>query len=483
MRIVFLAVAMATLTLSACSDSTLSTMGSQGSPGDANIDTAALSDISSLTDTRRTPEQGEFGSPCEDDIECLSRYCIQYRDTYMCTELCAGETCEPGWHCATLENTGSDAVRLCIPNPESLCRLCDNNTDCGGLDDMCYELGEQRVCGRDCNYEPCPTDYVCATVTDLAGGEGRQCVPAYDRCSCPEIGANRPCVSANGFGICEGIEVCQGQDGWSECTAATPVEEDCDGYDNDCDGSIDEELPPQPCVSARNDIGVCEGTKVCRGLAGWECDAEPPTIELCDGIDNDCNDIVDDGICYDGNPCTNDICDPETDGCFFTNHAGPCDDGNVCTENTVCVDEVCVGSERNCDDDNPCTADRCEPGVGCVRDELDGASCEMGNYCTNDICQRGVCVQGPEIDCNRGNTCERASCNPATGCQYDLLSGISCEDGDVCTVSDFCSNGNCVEGRDFCAGTTCVCPGGGIAVAICVDFLGSATCPCIGLCP
>ena len=483
MKCCFTVFVLVALGLSGCSDSTLTTMGSGDGSGGGISDASNLQDISGIPDSRRVIEEGGFMDPCEDDIECLSRYCIQFRDDYVCTELCAGETCEPGWHCATLENTGSDAVRLCIPNPESLCRRCDNNTDCGGLSDMCYELDDQRVCGRDCSYEACPADYVCTDVTDLAGGQGRQCVPVYDNCSCPTIGDDRACVSANGYGICEGIEVCQGQEGWSDCTAATPVEEDCDGIDNDCDGSVDEDLESQPCVSARNDIGVCEGTATCRGIAGWECDAAPPTIELCNGLDDDCTGVVDDGLCFDGNPCTNDICDPETDGCFFPNHAGPCDDGNICTENTVCVEGECVGSEKNCNDDNSCTADRCEPGVGCVHDDLDGASCEIGNYCTADICQRGVCVEGPDEVCDRSNPCERVSCDPASGCQYTPLSGISCEDGDVCTVSDYCDNGGCNEGRDYCAGTTCMCPGGGFAFAVCVDLFDSPSCVCIGVCP
>ena len=471
--------------LASCSDSTLTTVGGPyGGASDGADDPTTQSDIDALNQDLRTTtrEQGSFLDPCEDDIECLSRYCIQFQEDYVCTELCAGESCEPGWHCATLENSGSDAVRLCIPNPESLCRQCSNNTDCGGLDDMCHELNGLTVCGRDCTTNPCPQDYVCNDVTDLAGGTGRQCVPIFDRCSCPEVGASRPCVAANGYGVCEGIEVCQGSDGWSECTAPKPIEEECDGIDNNCDGAIDEGLVTQECFSPTNELGQCAGTETCQGVAGWSCDARTPSIELCDGLDNDCNGIVDDGLCFDGNPCTDDVCDPETDGCFFVNRAGACDDGNLCTENTVCLDGACTGGPRNCNDGNDCTADRCDPGVGCVSENQNGLACETGNLCTADTCQEGICVQGGAERCPSDNSCERVTCVPAVGCQYEPLSGISCEDGDVCTQGDFCSNGRCVEGGSACAGVSCQCDGIGIKVAICVELFNAPSCICTGVC-
>ena len=473
----------------ACSDGTLSTTGAFTG---GRVDSDAVQDVDetdlNLGDLRPSPDvfeqEGEFLAPCETDTDCLSRYCIQRRDDNVCTELCAGQTCPDGWNCATLQNTGSDAVRLCVPNPDSLCRLCDSNSDCGGLADMCLDLNGQTVCGQDCTTDPCPAEYVCNDVVDLAGNAGRQCVPAFDRCSCPEVGATRPCVSLNEYGICEGSEVCQGRAGWSACTAFKPAPEACDGLDNNCDGMVDENLEPRACFSEPNAIGTCEGTDTCSGTAaGWSCSAPAASIELCDGLDNDCNGTIDDGLCFDGNPCTNDVCDAETDGCFFVNRAGPCDDGNLCTENTVCIDGACDGTPKNCDDGNPCTTDRCEPGLGCQHDNADGAGCEIGNFCTADTCQGGVCIRGPAESCPGSSQCTATSCDPAIGCTTEPLSGIGCSDGDDCTINDFCSNGRCIEGTSACAGTTCQCPGLGIAASICVEVFGSPSCICAGVCP
>lgn len=69
-----------------------------------------------------------------------------------------------------------------------------------------------------------------------------------------------------------------------------------------------------------------------------------------------------------------------------------CDDNNACT-----IDECdpntgnCINTPIVCDDGNPCTRDVCDPQQGCVFTPVeDGTSCGDQRYC-----QSGVCVAAP----------------------------------------------------------------------------------------
>src|SRR4029453_15608209 len=73
--------------------------------------------------------------------------------------------------------------------------------------------------------------------------------------------------------------------------------------------------------------------------------------------------------------------------------------------------------------------------------------CGDGDLCTQDLCApaTGECSH-PAVDCNDRNSCTSDSCNPATGsCVRTAVSG-SCSDGNICTINDFCSGGNCLGG-------------------------------------
>jgi hypothetical protein len=80
--------------------------------------------------------------------------------------------------------------------------------------------------------------------------------------------------------------------------------------------------------------------------------------------------------CDDGRACTTDSCDRRL-GCQNVVREGACDDGNRCTANDQCAPNAkCLGSPVVCDDDNVCTADRCEPATGCVYTPLDPCPAE-----------------------------------------------------------------------------------------------------------
>ncbi|RMD82662.1 MAG: hypothetical protein D6815_08660 [Candidatus Dadabacteria bacterium] len=162
--------------------------------------------------------------------------------------------------------------------------------------------------------------------------------------------------------------------------------------------------------------------------------------------------------CDDGDVCTIDtcvggVCNHAPDPTCCTTNA-ECDDGDVCTTDT-CVAGACnyapvpgcCTTNAECDDGNVCTIDSCVAGTCNHSPMPDGSSCDDGDLCTNnDVCGSGTCV-GTPIDCSYlDSACTVGVCNPSTGtCSSQAKpNGTVCDDGNVCTTFDACTNGVCV---------------------------------------
>jgi von Willebrand factor type A domain/Putative metal-binding motif len=134
----------------------------------------------------------------------------------------------------------------------------------------------------------------------------------------------------------------------------------CDGLDNNCDGQIDEGLV-EGCTTA---CGA--GTRTCKAGAWGECDARLPLPEVCDGVDNDCNGVVDDGLTRD---CSS-LCGTGTQTCHYGawgECSAPPDEACSCHPS----EEVCDGVDNDCDG---------------IIDGLDGL-CPEGGDCVDGACQ------------------------------------------------------------------------------------------------
>src|SRR5262249_18759308 len=121
-------------------------------------------------------------------------------------------------------------------------------------------------------------------------------------------------------------------------------------------------------------------------------------------------------------------------------------DGNACTTNDTCAGGTCVGGPAlNCNDNNVCTADSCAPATGCQHANVPGA-CDDGNACTTtDACSNGNCVGGRPLNCHDTTPCTPAPRAPPTRAKHANTPRPR-DDGNACTTNDTCSGGVCVGG-------------------------------------
>ncbi len=80
----------------------------------------------------------------------------------------------------------------------------------------------------------------------------------------------------------------------------------------------------------------------------------------------------------------------------------------------------------------------------------DGTECDDTNLCTeNDQCTEGTCG-GTDKDCDDGQPCTDDSCSGLQGCVNAPVEDQACDDGNECTTGDKCAFGVCVPGVSVC---------------------------------
>ncbi len=173
-------------------------------------------------------------------------------------------------------------------------------------------------------------------------------------------------------------------------------------------------------------------------------DFDACTRDSCDAASGCVFDPLD---CNDGNACTSDRCDAAL-GCRNTDVSAACDDSDVCTTDSCDPATGCVNAGVDCDDDNDCTAESCDAVSGCSSVAVaDGTVCDRGlGRCQAGMCEAVGCTS--DAQCDDDNACTANRCDLETNRCVNPDISESCDDGDACTADSCDPASGCVNEDD-----------------------------------
>ncbi len=359
------------------------------------------------------------------------------------------QRCRPNSTWGPCEGSTSPQTEKCNGQDDD----CDGQTDedfsnlgqtCSAGSGICQSSG-RFICSRDGARTICNAQPKSAQ-RDVCNGKDDDCDGSIDE-DYPQKG--KPCSAGKGACLRQGTYQCQ-QNGSIACsvTVGTPLKEACNGKDDDCDGEIDEDFQNKgkACTAG---LGPCQksGTFVCNSQAtGTVCNAVAgqPQTEVCNGKDDDCDGKIDNGFSNLGQTCSVGV--------------GACKDSGrfICDPLNNKVTKCSVSPK-------PASIERCNG----LDDDCDGATDENFTQLKQGcIVGKGVCTRTGQFQCNQAGDGVTCSVQPPQGsatekcdgvddnCDGRVDEGCSCTDGQTqsCYTGPAGTDGKglCKKGNQIC---------------------------------
>ncbi|MBK7859141.1 MAG: hypothetical protein IPJ65_11080 [Archangiaceae bacterium] len=348
------------------------------------------------------------------------------------TGSCPGPNCVPRGVCVGVsQSCSAGAFPTCdattagqtLPGAET----CNNrDDDCNGTVDngnpgggTSCNTGQLGICAPGTN--TCQAGVI-NCVRNVANPGTETCNNLDDDCDgMIDDGVNRVCYAgpAGSFtgtcpgpncvprGVCMGVSQSCSAGNFPTCDNTTagqvfPGAEVCDGLDNDCNGTVDNGLGGGQCV-VPGGVGRCAmGNNQCRS-GGTMCVPNTPITETCNGVDDNCNGAIDEGA--DGGALRQ-LCFTGPAGTFAGGCPGPsCAPRGICRpdvqfcnagsfDNPTCQNQVLPTSTPPSAAETMCNS---------LDDDCDG-TVDDGNPGGGGMCNaqaQGVCAFG-SLNCTSG---------------------------------------------------------------------------------
>ncbi len=358
---------------------------------------------------------------CKSNERCDKDVCVLDCPADSCkegTKICVGAASDvPGRY----KSCGIDAKGCGAWGAEKTCapsEVCSNGqcnpyncppAPCQQGEARCLNASQSQTCEKDVygcwkwgQATNCPQETACIA----AVGRCTKCVPNEQQdCYAGSL-------STRNVGICRvGKKSCKADgSGFSECIGEVlPATERCNGLDDDCDGVVDNGFVGvgTDCVVG---VGTCEAKGKIRCKTdgtGTECSAQSgsPNTELCNGLDDNCDGKIDETFPLLGQGCTLGQGDCRGTGTWIC----ATDKMNLlCNAQTTSPKtEVCDNQDNDCDGKideqltRSCyTATSGAPGVGECRSGVQICNAGVWGICSGEAPPQQEICDGKDNDCD-----------------------------------------------------------------------------------